>query len=568
MLDSYQGLSNEESFSSLLEKSVSQISMTTGCKIHATVMTITEKNVVVNIGLKSDAIIPINEFRDNEVKIGDIIDVILKSADNGFGQTKVSFEDAERIKIWESLEVSYRKGETVYGSILERVKGGFIVLIENMRAFLPGSLIDIRPVRDPSYLEGRELEFKIIKMDHKRNNVVVSRRAILQETSIRSTQPKDFQDGKDVIGIIKNITDYGAFVDLGGIDGLLHITDMSWKRVKNPREKFRLGQEIKLRVLKFDRAKQRISLGLKQLTGDPWKNINSVLYKGNRTKGKITNITDYGCFAEISEGIEGLIHMSEMLWGNKNIHPNKVVKVGQYVDVVVLDFDRERRRVSLGMKQLRNNPWKKFLAKYRKNDIVYGVVKSVTDYGIFVGLPGNIDALVHLSDISWCESSSESARNYQRGDKIKTMILSINGNRERVCLGIKQTALSRTLGFINNQESNTIFTCKIVKVRKFYSVVQLKYQVFALLLSEKGEESRRIIKLGEEIKVKIDFFDHRSGKIIVSSQMPGDLPDKKPALIHRRRYEKNFYKKNKHELNTINSDSVKDKHKKYENKRR
>src|SRR5690554_4023302 len=433
-----------ESFAELFEQSLSANAMRPGAIVMGTVVAIDSESVTVNAGLKSEAVIPRDQFLSEdgelEVQVGDEVEVALDAVEDGFGETRLSREKAKRAHAWKFLEEAYDKGDTVSGMISGKVKGGFTVDLKHIRAFLPGSLVDVRPVRDTTYLEGKDLEFKVIKLDPKRNNVVVSRRAVVEEeySAEREALLEKLQEGQVLPGIVKNLTDYGAFVDLGGIDGLLHITDMAWKRVKHPSEVVEVGQEIDVKVLKFDRDKMRVSLGLKQLGEDPWHDIVKRYPQGAKVKATITNLTDYGCFAEIEEGVEGLVHVSEMDWTNKNIHPSKVVSIGDDVEVMILDIEQDRRRISLGIKQCQANPWESFGTKYQKDDKVSGKIKSITDFGIFIGLEGGIDGLVHLSDISWEDTGEEAVRNFAKGDELETVILSIDPERERISLGIKQ----------------------------------------------------------------------------------------------------------------------------------
>lgn len=435
-----------ETFAQLLEESLKELNIRPGSLIRGVVTDIGRNVVIVDAGLKSESSIPIEQFKNSkgelEVSLHDEVDVVLDAVEGGFGETILSREKAKRHESWNALERSYEKGEIVTGLITGKVKGGFTVELNGIRAFLPGSLVEARPVRDASYLEGKELEFKVIKLDQKRNNVVVSRRAILEsETNLERSQLLDtLQEGIVIRGIVKNLTDYGAFIDLGGIDGLLHITDMAWKRIKNPAECVTAGEEITVKVLKFDRERTRVSLGLKQLGEDPWIAIASRYPERTRLVGRVTNLTDYGCFVEIEEGVEGLVHVSEMDWTNKNVHPSKVVSVGDQVEVMVLDIDEERRRISLGLKQCRANPWDLFCEKYSKGDQIKGKIKSITDFGIFIGLDGGIDGLVHLSDISWNVSGEEVVSHFKKGDEITAVLLQVDLERERISLGIKQLA--------------------------------------------------------------------------------------------------------------------------------
>ena len=433
-----------ESFAEMFEQSLGRDKMRPGAIVTGKVVAITATHVVVHAGLKSEGIIPLEQFFSDdgvfEVKVGDEVDVALDAVEDGYGETRLSREKAKRAQTWVMLEKAHENSQTVKGILTDKVKGGFTIEIADVRAFLPGSLVDVRPVRDTAHLEGKELEFKVIKIDRRRNNVVVSRRAVVEQESSaeRESLLKNLQEGQVVTGVVKNLTDYGAFVDLGGVDGLLHITDMAWKRVKHPSEVVTVGVEVQVKVLKFDRERNRVSLGLKQLGEDPWVDIARRYPVSTRLFGKVTNIADYGCFVEVEEGVEGLVHVSEMDWTNKNIHPSKVVQLGDEVGVVVLDVDAERRRISLGIKQCQNNPWEEFASKYNKGDRIAGKIKSITDFGIFIGLDGNIDGLVHLSDISWNEPGEEAIRKFKKGDEVETVILVIDPERERISLGIKQ----------------------------------------------------------------------------------------------------------------------------------
>ena len=430
-----------ESFAQLFEQSIANQRIRPGMILTGLVVEVGEDMVIVNVGLKSEAVIPLEQFKNErgevEVKAGDSIEVALDAMEDGTGETRLSRDKAKRARTWTRLEESFNKSEIVTGTITGRVKGGFTVEIDNVRAFLPGSLVDVRPVRDTAYLEGKSLEFKVIKLDQKRNNVVVSRRAVVEQefSAERSALMDNLQEGTVLKGTVKNLTDYGAFVDLGGIDGLLHITDMAWKRVKHPSEVVKVGDEIDVRILKFDRERSRVSLGLKQLGADPWENIARRYPPNTRVFGKVTNIADYGAFVEIEDGVEGLVHVSEMDWTNKNVNPAKVVHSGQEVEVMVLDVDEERRRISLGLKQCKQNPWKEFAENFNRGDKVSGQIKSITDFGVFIGLAGNIDGLVHLSDLSWDVAGEEAVRNYQKGQQVEAMVLSIDPERERISLG-------------------------------------------------------------------------------------------------------------------------------------
>jgi small subunit ribosomal protein S1 len=443
-----------ENFAQLFEESLNNIQMRPGAIINGTVVDIRNDSVIVHAGLKSEGVIPIDQFRKEggevDVHVGDVIEVALDAVEDGYGETRLSREKAVRAKAWAVLEEAYEQDEPVKGIISGKVKGGFTVDLGEIRAFLPGSLVDVRPVRDTTYLEGKELEFKVIKLDPKRNNVVVSRRAVVESeySAEREALLASLQEGAVIKGIVKNLTDYGAFLDLGGVDGLLHITDMAWKRVKHPSEVVNIGDEVDVKVLKFDRERNRVSLGLKQLGEDPWADIGRRYPLGTRLFGKVTNIADYGCFVEIEEGVEGLVHVSEMDWTNKNISPSKLVDLAQEMEVMILDIDEDRRRISLGMKQCQSNPWEDFAASHNKGDKVTGKIKSITDFGVFIGLEGGIDGLVHLSDISWMESGEEAVRKYKKGDEVEAVVLSVDPERERISLGIKQLAKDPFSNFV------------------------------------------------------------------------------------------------------------------------
>src|SRR3990167_5504136 len=423
-----------ENFAELFAQSLEKTDLRAGALVQAVVVDVRADHILVDAGLKSEGLIPRQEFGSEIPAIGDMVEVVVKKAENGFGETRLSREEARRAKVWDVLEKASEENETVIGIIIERVKGGFTVELDTVRAFLPGSLVDVKPVRDPGYLEGKPLEFKIIKMDKRRNNVVVSRRAVMEAESSaeRHARLSELQEGDELVGVVKNITDYGAFVDLGGVDGLLHITDISWKRIKHPSEALTIGDEVRVKVLKFDREKNRVSLGMKQLGEDPWVNIARRYPMNSRLFGKITNVTDYGCFVQVEEGVEGLVHMSELDWTNKNVHPSKIVQVGEDVEVMVLDINEERRRISLGIKQCRLNPWAEFSSKHDKGQKVQGKIRSITDFGIFVGLDGGIDGLIHLSDISWTESGEDAVRQFKKGDEVTAVILAIDPERERI----------------------------------------------------------------------------------------------------------------------------------------
>jgi small subunit ribosomal protein S1 len=516
-----------ESFAQLFEESLANQRIRPGMILTGLVIDVSEDVVIVNVGLKSEAVIPVEQFKNErgelEVKAGDQVEVALDSVEDGTGETRLSREKAKRARTWTRLETAFNNSEIVTGVITGRVKGGFTVEIENVRAFLPGSLVDVRPVRDTSYLEGKPLEFKVIKLDQKRNNVVVSRRAVVEQefSAERSALMDNLQEGAVVRGTVKNLTDYGAFVDLGGIDGLLHITDMAWKRVKHPSEVVKVGDEIDVRILKFDRERSRVSLGLKQLGADPWENIARRYPPNTRVFGKVTNIADYGAFVEIEDGVEGLVHVSEMDWTNKNVNPAKVVHTGQEVEVMVLDVDEERRRISLGLKQCKANPWKEFAENYNRGDKVTGQIKSITDFGIFIGLPGNIDGLVHLSDISWDQPGEEAVRNYQKAQQVEAMVLSIDPERERISLGIKQLAKDPFSAYIAENPKGTIVRGLVKEVDARGAVIDLGNGVEGQLrASELGrdriEDARSVLKVGDEIDAKFTGVDRKTRTISLS----------------------------------------------------
>jgi small subunit ribosomal protein S1 len=516
-----------ESFAELFEQSLANQRIRPGMILTGLIVDVTDDVVIVNVGLKSEAVIPLEQFKNErgevEVKPGDEVEVALDSVEDGTGETRLSREKAKRARTWTRLETAFNDSQIVTGIITGRVKGGFTVEIDNVRAFLPGSLVDVRPVRDTSYLENKPLEFKVIKLDQKRNNVVVSRRAVVEQefSAERSALMDNLQEGAVVRGSVKNLTDYGAFVDLGGIDGLLHITDMAWKRVKHPSEVVKVGDEIDVRILKFDRERSRVSLGLKQLGADPWENISRRYPPHTRVFGKVTNIADYGAFVEIEDGVEGLVHVSEMDWTNKNVNPAKVVHTGQEVEVMVLDVDEERRRISLGLKQCKANPWKEFAENYNRNDKVSGQIKSITDFGIFIGLPGNIDGLVHLSDISWDMPGEEAVRNYQKGQQLEAMVLSIDPERERISLGIKQLAKDPFSAYIAENPKGTIVKGTVREVDARGAIIDLGDGIEGQLrASELGrdrvEDARAVLKVGEEVEAKFTGVDRKSRTIALS----------------------------------------------------
>jgi len=516
-----------ESFAQLFEDSLANQRIRPGMILQGLVVDVTEDVVIVNVGLKSEAVIPVEQFKNErgelEVKTGDMVEVALDSVEDGNGETRLSREKAKRARTWTRLETAFNDSQIVTGVITGRVKGGFTVEIENVRAFLPGSLVDVRPVRDTSYLEGKPLEFKVIKLDQKRNNVVVSRRAVVEQefSAERSALMDNLQEGAVVKGSVKNLTDYGAFVDLGGIDGLLHITDMAWKRVKHPSEVVKVGDEIEVRILKFDRERSRVSLGLKQLGADPWENIARRYPPNTRVFGKVTNIADYGAFVEIEDGVEGLVHVSEMDWTNKNVNPAKVVHTGQEVEVMVLDVDEERRRISLGLKQCQANPWKEFAENFNRGDKVSGQIKSITDFGIFIGLSGNIDGLVHLSDISWDMPGEEAVRNYQKAQQVEAMVLAIDPERERISLGIKQLAKDPFSAYIAEFPKGTIVRGTVKEVDARGAIIDLGNGVEGQLRGsdlarDRIEDARTVLKVGQEIDAKFTGVDRKTRTISLS----------------------------------------------------
>ena len=516
-----------ETFAELFELSLANQRIRPGMILTGLVVDVTDDVVIVNVGLKSEAVIDIAQFKNErgevEVKTGDQVEVALDSVEDGTGETRLSREKAKRARTWTRLEESFAKSEIVIGIITGRVKGGFTVEIDHVRAFLPGSLVDVRPVRDTTYLENKPLEFRVIKLDQKRNNVVVSRRAVVEQefSAERSALMDNLQEGSVVKGTVKNLTDYGAFVDLGGIDGLLHITDMAWKRVKHPSEVVKVGDEVDVRILKFDRERSRVSLGLKQLGADPWENIARRYPPNTRVFGKITNIADYGAFVEIEDGVEGLVHVSEMDWTNKNVNPAKVVQTGQEVEVMVLDVDEERRRISLGLKQCAANPWKEFSENFNRGDKVGGQIKSITDFGIFIGLAGNIDGLVHLSDISWDIPGEEAVRSYQKGQQVEAMVLSIDPERERISLGIKQLAKDPFSGYISDNPMGSVVRGVVKEVDARGAIIDLGNGIEGQLRStdmarDRVEDARMLVKVGEEIEAKFMGVDRKTRSISLS----------------------------------------------------
>jgi small subunit ribosomal protein S1 len=516
-----------ESFAELLEESLSTQKIKPGSILTGTVVDVNSDVVIVNAGLKSEAVIPANQFMNErgelEVAIGDEVEVALDTVEDGYGETRLSREKAKRARTWIRLEESFKAGKVVTGTISGRVRGGFTVDIDLVRAFLPGSLVDVRPVRDPIALEGSTLEFKVIKLDQKRNNVVVSRRAVVEEefSAERESLLQNLQEGTELTGVVKNLTDYGAFVDLGGIDGLLHITDMAWKRVKHPSEVVSVGQELQVKVLKFDRERNRVSLGLKQLGADPWTDLARRYPPNTRLFGKVTNIADYGCFVEIEEGVEGLVHVSEMDWTNKNVNPHKVVQIGDEVEVMVLDIDEERRRISLGLKQCKANPWTEFAENYKKGDKVKGQIKSITDFGVFIGLPGGIDGLVHLSDLSWDVPGEDAVRNYTKGEELETMVLAIDPERERISLGIKQLDKDPLSLFLSEHAKGAIVKGTVKEVDAKMALVELDNGVIGQLRAseisrDRVEDARTVIKAGDAIEARFTGVDRKNRVIALS----------------------------------------------------
>jgi small subunit ribosomal protein S1 len=514
--------------------------MEPGAIVTGVVIDIDNEWVTVHAGLKSEGVIPRAQFTDAAgectLNIGDEVQVALETVEDGFGETKLSREKAKRAEAWKELEAAHTADEVVHGIINGKVKGGFTVDIQGIRAFLPGSLVDVRPVRETTHLEGKDLEFKVIKLDQKRNNVVVSRRAVMEAANSveREALLESLQEGMSVKGIVKNLTDYGAFVDLGGVDGLLHITDMAWKRIKHPSEIVEVGQEIDVKILKFDRERNRVSLGLKQLGDDPWVEITNRYPEGSRVMARVTNLTDYGCFAELEEGVEGLVHVSEMDWTNKNVHPSKVVQLGDEVEVMVLDIDEERRRISLGIKQCQQNPWDAFAAQYSKGDKISGAIKSITDFGIFIGLEGNIDGLVHLSDISWNENGEEAVRNYKKGDEIETVILSIDPERERISLGIKQLEDDPFSNYVAENDRGSIVTGEVIEVDAKAVTVKLAEEVEGILKAsdisrDRVEDARNSFKVGDSVEAKIVSVDRKNRALALSIKAK-DYDDEKEAV--------------------------------------
>lgn len=516
-----------ESFAELFEESLQELNMAPGSIVTGVVVAIESDFVIVNAGLKSEGVIPRHQFLDDNGELaiaeGDEVQVALESLEDGFGSTQLSREKAKRVEAWRLLETAYENGETVQGVITGKVRGGFTVSVGLISAFLPGSLLDMHPMRDTSHLEGTDLDFKLVKLDAKRNNIVVSRRAVLEElnSADREKLLETLDEGIVLKGIVKNITDYGAFIDLGGIDGLLHITDIAWKRVKHPSEAFGLGDEVEVKVLKFDREKTRVSLGMKQLTEDPWQQLVSELAVGERKPAKVTNLTEYGCFAQISPGVEGLVHVSEMDWTNKNVHPSKVVSVGQEIEVMILDIDTNRRRISLGMKQCQMNPWQAFAAEYQKGDKISGKIRSITDFGIFVGLPGHIDGLVHLSDLSWDEPGEEAVKQYRKGQDVDAVVVSVDVERERIALSIKQVDGDSFGDYLGEHRKGSVVTGTVAAVERGQLLIDLADGVQANMRASDASQDRLDdlsdhFKVGQSVEAVISAIDSRSRQIGLS----------------------------------------------------
>ena len=529
-----------ENFAQLFEESLQELETRPGSIVKGTVVSIDKDIVLVDAGLKSESAIPAEQFKNAEgeleIAIGDEVDVALDAVEDGFGETILSREKAKRHEAWVELEKAYDDKATIKGVINGKVKGGFTVEVNSVRAFLPGSPVDVRPVRDTTHLEGKELEFKVIKLDAKRNNVVVSRRAVIEAESSaeRETLLANLEEGHEVKGIVKNLTDYGAFVDLGGVDGLLHITDMAWKRVKHPSEIVNVGDEINVKVLKFDKEKQRVSLGMKQMGNDPWQEIAQRYPEGTKITGQVTNLTDYGCFVEIEDGVEGLVHVSEMDWTNKNIHPSKVVNLGDSVEVMVLEIDEERRRISLGLKQCIDNPWETFAKSHEKGDKVSGKIKSITDFGIFIGLDGGIDGLVHLSDISWNKSGEDAVRDYKKGDEISAVVLQVDPERERISLGVKQIEEDPFNKYLTDTKKGAIVVGTVTAVDAKGVTVNLAEEVdgyirVADLSRDRIEDASEVANVGDSIEAKYTGVD-RKNRIVNLSVKAKDQADEKEAI--------------------------------------
>ena len=516
-----------ESFAEMFEESLLNTVMTIGEVIKAEVVTVDGDYVTVTAGLKSEAEIPLSQFAKIEgeynVQIGDLVEVVIENVEDGYGRTKLSHDKARRVRVWADLETAHTNEDIVVGQITGKVKGGFTVSLQNVRAFLPGSLVDVRPVKDSAYLENRDLELKVIKIDKLRNNVVVSRRAVIEHElgAEREELLKNLEEGQIVKGIVKNLTDYGAFINLGGIDGLLHITDMAWKRVKHPSEILEVGQDIEARVLKFDKEKARVSLGIKQMGDDPWKDLARRFLVDTRHYGKVTNITDYGAFVELEDGVEGLVHVSEMDWTNKNVHPSKICQVNDEVEVVILEIDPDRRRISLGMKQCKSNPWDSFAETHKKGDKVSGKIKSITDFGVFIGLDGNIDGLIHLSDLSWEEDSDEVIRNYAKGDELEAVVLAVDSDRERISLGVKQMSGDPFSDFVAAHSKGSVVQ-GVVKATDTRGVtITLVDGVEGYLRGseisrDQVEDASAMFSVGDEVESKVTSIDRKTRRISLS----------------------------------------------------
>ena len=536
-----------ENFQELFEQSLKTVEMNPGAIITGVIIDVDKDWVTVHAGLKSEGVIPAEQFYNDkgelDVNVGDEVQVSLEAVEDGFGATRLSREKARRAESWIELEAAHNKDEIVTGVISGKVKGGFTVDVRGLRAFLPGSLVDVRPLREITHLENTELEFKVIKLDVKRNNVVVSRRAVMESANSveREELLASIEEGVSLKGIIKNLTDYGAFVDLGGVDGLLHITDMSWKRIKHPSEMINVGDEIDVKVLKFDRERNRVSLGMKQMGEDPWGDIKGRYPEGARAKAKVTNLTDYGCFAELEDGVEGLVHVSEMDWTNKNVHPSKIVDLGQEVDVMVLEIDEERRRISLGIKQCYTNPWDDFAATKAKGDKVTGNIKSITDFGIFIGLEGGIDGLVHLSDISWNESGEDAVRNFKKGEEVESVVLSIDAERERISLGIKQLSDDPFNSYLTSNDKGSIVTGTVKEVDAKGAIIDLGDDIEATLKAselsrDRVEDARNELTVGDSVEAKIVNVDRKT-RVINLSIKAKDISDEKEAVKAHRKSE-------------------------------
>ncbi len=534
-----------ESFQELFEESLRTVEMNPGAIITGVVIDIDKDWVTVHAGLKSEGVIPVDQFFDErgeiDVAVGEEVQVALEAVEDGFGATRLSREKARRAESWIDLEAAHKADEVVHGIINGKVKGGFTVDVRGLRAFLPGSLVDVRPLREITHLEGKELEFKVIKLDAKRNNVVVSRRAVMESANSaeRDALLENLEEGSSLKGVIKNLTDYGAFVDLGGVDGLLHITDMSWKRIKHPSEMISVGDEIDVKVLKFDRERNRVSLGMKQMGEDPWGDIKARYPEGARTKAKITNLTDYGCFAELEDGVEGLVHVSEMDWTNKNVHPSKIVQLGDEVEVMVLDIDEERRRISLGIKQCYANPWDDFASSMDKGEKISGKIKSITDFGIFIGLDGGIDGLVHLSDISWTETGEEAVRKFKKGEEVETVVLSIDAERERISLGIKQLIEDPFSNYTAIHDKGAVVTGIVKDVDQKGVTVTLDQDVegyikAADLARDRVEDARSVTSVGAELESKIVLVDRKNRAISLSVRAKDVSEEKAAVKAHKK----------------------------------